>query len=189
LEVPSICTNLGSEEVEATLRKGKAVCLANSNLRAASGDISITENFLLSTLSEEVIIAVPIEGPVSMIPDKDPATPRLWGTLLGRLPASISNSFRLAFAFLRLFERESQNLCRIKTVATKMAIETEMSAAAMAGFPGGSEGATSLLVDARAARGYKLVRNGSSIHSYLELILGCRQLGALLCREVAFQWL
>ena len=169
MEVPSICTNRGSDEVEAALRKGNAECLANPNLKVASGDISITENFLLSTLSEEAMIAVPIEGPVSMIPDKDPTTPRL--CVLGRSPVSSSNSFKLGFAFFRLFERESQNLCKIKSVATKMAIETEMSAAVMVGLPEGSEGAASLLVDARAARGYKLVRIGSTIHSYLELIL------------------
>lgn len=89
LEEPSICTNRGLDEVEAALTKGAAECLINPNLRAASGDISITENFLLSTLSEEAIVAVvPVEGLVwltfttcvSIIPDED-AIPRLLGLL------------------------------------------------------------------------------------------------------------
>jgi len=85
LEEPSICANRGLDEVTAASKKGAAECLANPSLRAASGDISITEYFLLSTLSEEAIVAVvPIEGlvwltsttRVSMIPDEG-AIPRL----------------------------------------------------------------------------------------------------------------
>jgi len=51
-----------------------------------------------------------------------------------------------------------------------MVIEPEMSAAAMAGLSRRSGEATSPLVDARAARGYKLVKIGSSVHSFLEPI-------------------
>jgi hypothetical protein len=104
LEDSSICTNVGIDKIESVLGNGGVDCLVNPNLRAPSGEISITEGLV------DVLVRLMSITCVSMTLGKG-----VLPILLILLPFSLrvssgmSNSSRLAFVTLP-FQWEHQSL-------------------------------------------------------------------------------